>query len=174
MHVTRRNAAISQYAELQTQLCTILDWATPHESHLIEDNRAALRSLTSHQSPQAASADGGQSKWATQEELHSNETAGADSSKESLLWSKFTVITSPLSWDAVSFFRNIGKSWAQRKLNVVLSFPSWLAAMVEWDQHSKCLIWWFENLYCESNQRSGNVLCMQDKNNWAELNNWGN
>lgn len=72
----------------------------------MEDNYAALGSLTSHQSAQTASANSGQSKWATQEEIHSKETAGADSSKESLLWSKFTVITSPLSSDAVSFFGN--------------------------------------------------------------------
>lgn len=83
-------------------------------------------------------------KRATEEEIHHNETAGADSRGESLLWSKFTDITSPSSWDAVSFFRNVGKSWAQQKLNVVLSFPSRLAAPVEWNWNSECLLWWFE------------------------------
>lgn len=90
--------------------CLAATWSS------MEDNYAALSCvLTSHQSAQAASANGGPSKWATQVEIHSKETSGADSSKESLLWSKFTVITSPLSSDAVSFFGNIGKSWAQQK-----------------------------------------------------------
>lgn len=140
----------------------------------IEDKCSALDSLTSHQSPQATSANRGQSKWTTQEEIHSNETAGADSSKESLLWSKFTVITSPLSRDAVSFFRNVGKSWAQQKLNVVLSFPSRLAALVEWDWNSECLLWWFENLYRNSPQRGETfgVCSTQKLNNHWENSFW--
>ncbi len=140
----------------------------------IEDKCAALDSLNSHQSPQATSANSGQSKWTTQEEIHSNETAGADSGKESLLWSKFTVITSPLSQDTDSFFRNVGKSWAQQKLNVVLSFPSRLAALVEWDWNRECLLWWFENLYRNSPQR-GETFCVcstQKLNNHWENSFW--
>lgn len=126
------------------------------------------RPCCSHWSPQAASAVGRQFKWATQEEIHRSETAGADSSKESLLWSKFTIITSPLSWDAVSFFSNVGKSWAQQKLNVVLPFPSGLAAMV--DGIVNVCLGGLKNLLWESNPRRGNPLCVQGKNkpSWTE------
>ncbi len=134
----------------------------------IEDKFGALDFPPSHQSPQATSANQGQPKWTTQEEFHSNETAGADSSKESLLWSKSAVITSRLSWDAVSFFRNVGNSWPQQKLNVVLSFPSRLTALVEWEWNCKCLLWWFENLCLNSLWRGKHS--MQDKkklhNHW--------
>lgn len=138
------------------------DWATYMIAicRSIEDKWAAPDSLTSHQSPQTTRVNRGQSKWTTQEEIHPR---WADSSKESFLWSKFTVITSPLSWDAVSFFRHVGKSWAQQKLNVVLSFPSRLAAPVEWDRNSECLLWRFENQYRNSPQRRGNISCMQEK-----------
>ncbi len=138
----------------------------------IEDKFGALDFPPSHQSPQATSANQGQPKWTTQEEFHSNETAGADSSKESLLWSKSAVITSRLSWDAVSFFRNVGNSWPQQKLNVVLSFPSRLTALVEWEWNCKCLLWWFENL-CLNSLRRGKHS-MQDKKKIAQPDETGN
>lgn len=52
----------------------------------------------------------------------SKKIPSSDSSKENLLWSKFSG-TSFLSWDAVSFFRNVGKFEAQQNLNLAFSFP---------------------------------------------------
>lgn len=92
-----------------------------------------------------------------------NSTAGADSSKESLLWSKLTLITSPLSSDAVSFFRNVGKSWAQQNLNVVLSFPSRLAEPVEWDWKSECLLWSVLSIV----PRGRETFCARSEKSWA-------
>lgn len=85
----------------------------------IEETFAALD--TSHLPPQATWSSRGQPTWTTQEEIHWNDTAGADSSKESSLWSKFADLLPPMSWD-VSFFSNVGKCWAQQNLDVSSQF----------------------------------------------------